>query len=95
MKWFSHGFQEIALKSSGFQEIALKSRRECMDLCRIDVLRELESQHNDRTVHVLGRFVATKIGFELGPSRTLARSLRSDRAWLVCGPVAIHELIRG
>ena len=48
MKWFSHGFQEIALKSSGFQEIALKSRRECMDLCRIDVLRELESQHNDR-----------------------------------------------
>ncbi|KAF3540778.1 hypothetical protein F2Q69_00021687 [Brassica cretica] len=29
------------------------------------------------------------------PSRVRARSLRSDRAWLVRGPMAILELVRG
>ena len=43
---------------------------------------------------VLGRYVATELWLELG-RRVRARLLRSDRARLVCGPIAILELVRG
>ncbi|KAF3546672.1 hypothetical protein DY000_02007893 [Brassica cretica] len=65
---------------------------------------------NDQAVCVLGRYIATELWLELGryvatdpcacwvaTDRALARarSLRSDRAWLVRGPIAILELARG
>ncbi|KAF3583061.1 hypothetical protein DY000_02031181 [Brassica cretica] len=65
----------------------------------------------DRDVCVLGCYVATEPWLQLGryvatepcacsvatqrPSRARARSLRSDRAWLVRGPMAILELVHG
>ncbi|KAF2574134.1 hypothetical protein F2Q70_00003354 [Brassica cretica] len=59
----------------GLRETASKGRRECMDSCRIDVSEEL------------GRYVATERNARSfatwRPSGTDARSLRSDRAWLV------------
>ncbi|KAF3518516.1 hypothetical protein DY000_02060929 [Brassica cretica] len=64
MKWIRYGLRETASKSI----------RECMDLCRINVLEEL------------GRYVATeRDGRSVAtyrPSGTCARSLRNDRAWL-------------
>ncbi|CAN6801981.1 unnamed protein product, partial [Brassica oleracea] len=65
--------------SHGLREIALKSRRECMDSAWLE----------------LGRYVATEPCSCSRPSRVRARSLHSDRAWLVRGPVAILELVRG
>uniref|UniRef100_A0A0D3EAS1 Uncharacterized protein n=1 Tax=Brassica oleracea var. oleracea TaxID=109376 RepID=A0A0D3EAS1_BRAOL len=62
-------------KSHGLREIALNSRRQCKDLCRIDVLGKF------------GRYVATE--------PFACWSLRSDRAWLVRGLMAILELVRG
>ncbi|KAF3495794.1 hypothetical protein DY000_02052692 [Brassica cretica] len=43
----------------------------------------------------LGRYVATELCACSRPSRVRARSLRSDRAWLVRGPIAIPELVCG
>ncbi|KAF2564229.1 hypothetical protein F2Q70_00016501 [Brassica cretica] len=58
-----------------------------MDWCRIDVLEEL------------GHYVATewdgRLVATLRPSCVHAWSPRIDRAWLVCGPIAILELVRG
>ncbi|KAF3539634.1 hypothetical protein F2Q69_00019231 [Brassica cretica] len=54
-----------------------------MDSCRIDILGEF------------GRYVGWSSVATYPPSRVRARSLRSDRAWLVRGPMTILELVRG
>ncbi|KAF3537210.1 hypothetical protein F2Q69_00021457 [Brassica cretica] len=91
----------------GLREIALKSRRECMDSCCIDVSGKLDRfvkietctcsvalararwLRSDQAGRVVNRYVATEL------SSVHAWSLRSDRAWLVRGPIAILELVRG
>ncbi|KAF3594405.1 hypothetical protein DY000_02021103 [Brassica cretica] len=50
----------------------------------------LSSIGSDQARLELGRYVATE-----HPSCVRARSLHSDRAWLVRGPMAILELVRG
>ncbi|KAF3599233.1 hypothetical protein F2Q69_00034315 [Brassica cretica] len=78
-----------------------------MDSCRIDVLGKFGrcrrsslarawSLRSDRAVCVLGRYVATELGWssvaKKRPSRVHARSLRSDRAWLELGRYVVTEL---
>ncbi|KAF3570107.1 hypothetical protein F2Q69_00059121 [Brassica cretica] len=59
-------------------------------------LARTRSLRRDRAGCVLGRDVATELWLELSrPSRVCARSLRSDRAWLFRGLIAILELARG
>ncbi|KAF2547621.1 hypothetical protein F2Q70_00021533 [Brassica cretica] len=95
MKWVRYGLRETASKG----------RRECMDSCRIDVSEELgryrpscvraRSLRSDRAVCVLGRYVATELGWSsvatLQPSCVCARSLCSDRAWLELGRYVATE----
>ncbi|KAF2544435.1 hypothetical protein F2Q68_00030327 [Brassica cretica] len=58
----------------------------------------VRSLRNGQTAYVPGRYVATEprscsAAFVLGSVH--ARSLRSDRAWLVCGLIAILDLVCG
>ncbi|KAF3540558.1 hypothetical protein F2Q69_00021604 [Brassica cretica] len=50
---------------------------------------------SDRAVCVLGRYQATELFACLVAICVRAWSLRSDRAWLVRGPMAIPEIVRG
>ncbi|KAF3602306.1 hypothetical protein F2Q69_00037676 [Brassica cretica] len=49
-------------------------------------LARVRSLRSDRAMRVLGRYVATELGLSL---------VATDRDWLVRGPIAILELVRG